>query len=166
MSIEPEPGPVKGASGSVYVTPTKDTKYTLIAKSGAGTKTQDLTVAIEKPAAAAPQPPTTTPTPAGSDDASAIKDILEHRWKHAFETQNIGEAKVIFPGIPKSTQEAIKGARGIMLDLNCSPSINGDSATATCGQSITMNGKAVSGGRSVMFTLSKSSGTWLIQSSR
>src|SRR4029077_7851629 len=101
VTIEPELGTVK-PTGSGSVSPTKDTKYTLTAKSAAGTKTQALTVALEapktesKPAAPAPA--------AGTDDAQVVKDLLEHRWKNAFESNNVNAAKALWPSISKDLQ--------------------------------------------------------------
>jgi hypothetical protein len=76
----------------------------------------------------------------------------------------MNELRAIFPNIPKATQEAIRGARGVSLELNCTPQVNGDSATARCSQTVTFNGKATPG--SVVFGLSKIQGAWKIQSSR
>ncbi|PYY16125.1 MAG: hypothetical protein DMG60_15940 [Acidobacteria bacterium] len=163
VTIDPEVGAVK-TSGSVYVTPSKDTKYTLIAKSAAGTKSQDLTVAVEAPKA---ESKAAAPAPApsqGADDAQVIKDLLEHRWKNAFESNNVGAAKALWPSIPRPIQDAIKGAHGIRLELSCNPSVNGETATAPCSQTAFLNGKPNPG--SVTFTLSKSSGSWIIQSSK
>ena len=164
VTIDPELGTVK-PSGSGYVNPTKDTKYTLIAKSAAGTKTQEVTVLVEAPKAAEAKPAAPAPSTAGgSEDVVLIKDLLEHRWKSAYESSNVAAARAIWPTMSKDLQNAIKNAHGIRLELICNPSVSGDMAVAPCSQTAFVSGKPNPG--SVTFTLSKSSGTWLIQNSK
>ena len=161
VTIDPDVGPVK-ASGSTTVSPSKTTTYTLTAKGPGGTVTslpQTLTV-TEAPKAK----PSDGGQPTAPNDAQQIKDLIEHTWKNAFEAGNMGDLKTIFPTIPRSTQDAIRGARGISLDLTCTPQVSGDKATARCNQTATLNGKAMTS--VVVFALSKADGSWKIQSSK
>jgi serine/threonine-protein kinase len=164
VTIEPEVGTVK-ASGSTTVSPSKTTTYILTAKGPGGTVTSSpQTLTVEAKAAASPAT-SATPTPAaGVSDAQLVKEVLENKWPRAFESGNTGELKAIFPNIPRATLDAIRSARGMTLQLNCSPQVSGDSATAKCSQTATYGGKATPG--TVMFSLSKTGGEWKIQSSK
>jgi hypothetical protein len=68
--------------------------------------------------------------------------------------------------MPKSTDEAIRGAKGmIKLALTCMPDVSGATAIASCSQSIILNGRPLKG-NVVTFTLSKATGAWQILSSK
>src|SRR5437868_8814251 len=163
VSIEPEVG-AKKPSGSVSVSPSKDTKYTLIAKNAAGSKTQELTITVEAAKAEA-KPAASVAAAAPGDDARTIKELIEQRWKSALEGQNLGEAKSIWPSIPKDSQNLVKSIpRGTRISFSCSPTVSGDNAEASCSESVTVGGK--SNQTTVRFALVKTSGTWLIQNSR
>jgi plastocyanin len=165
VTIDPEVGTVK-ASGSTTVSPSKTTTYTLTAKGAGGeVKSSPQTLTIEaKASVPTPTPVTPTPTATGPDDAQLIKSLIEQRYKGAWESNNPGAAKAIWPSLSKDIQSTIKAAKGIRMELSCTPKVSGDSATASCSQSVSIagNSKTVN----VVFSLSKSSGSWLIESSR
>ena len=164
VTIDPDVGTVK-ANGSTTVSPSKTTAYTLTAKGPGGTAVsspQTVTVTESKPAGSTA--PTGQATPAGPTDSELIKDLLEHKWKNVFESGNMGEAMSIWPKMPRSIQDAMRNARGITLNLNCTPQVSGDAATARCNQTATLNGKPMNS--VVIFTLSKADGSWKIQSSK
>jgi hypothetical protein len=163
VTIEPGIGSV-GANGSKAVTPESDTKYTITARSAAGTKTQEVTISVEAQQAQQSVQPQQTAGSSGPDDNAAIKTLLEQRWTSAFEADDVGELKALFPSIPKGTLDLIKGAKGIRLSLSCTPQVSGDKATASCRETATLGGKA--NNTSVNFGLSKSGGNWVITSSR
>jgi hypothetical protein len=166
VTIDPEVGTVKPGSGNTSVSPAKTTTYTLTAKGPGGSTTAQQTLTVEAKAEAA-APAQQAPTPAaatGPTDAQMIKQVLEQRYKSALESGDVGAMKAIWPTIPKANQDAVKGARGLSLDLSCNPNVSGDKATASCSQTVTMNGKPTRG--SVVFNLTKTGGNWLIQSSR
>src|SRR5207248_2139350 len=98
---------ISGARGSWSVSPGATTKYTLIAKSAAGTKTQEVPVLVEAPKAAEAKPAAPAPSTAGgSEDVVLIKDLLEHRWKSAYESSNVAAARAIWPTMSKDLQNA------------------------------------------------------------
>lgn len=167
VTIDPDIGTVK-ASGSTTVSPSKTTTYTLTAKGPGGeVKSSPQTLTVEAKASVptpTPVTPTPTPTASGPDDAQLIKTLIEQRYKGAWESNNPGAAKAIWPSLSKDIQSTIKAAKGIRIDLSCTPKVSGDSATASCSQSVSISGSSKT--VNVVFNLSKSSGSWLIESSR
>lgn len=101
--------------------------------------------------------------PLPRNDSDLIKDLLERRWKRAFESGNLQEVRAIWPSVPVATENAIMSARGITLELTCSPLTNNDMAIAKCTQTATYNGRNASG--VVVFKVRKTGQTWEISGS-
>lgn len=101
--------------------------------------------------------------PLPHNDSELIKDLLERRWKRAFESGNLQEVRAIWPNVPVATENAIMSAKGIALELTCSPLTNNDMAIARCTQVATFNGKNASG--VVVFKVRKTGQTWEINGS-
>ena len=101
--------------------------------------------------------------PLPHNDSEMIKDLLERRWKRAFESGNLQEVRAIWPNVPVATENAIMSAKGITLELTCSPLTNNDMAIAKCAQTATYNGRNASG--VVVFKVRKTGQTWEISGS-
>jgi hypothetical protein len=164
VTIDPEVGTQK-ANGSVNVSPSKTTTYTLTAKGPGGTVTSSPQTLTVEAKAVVTAPTVTQTQPAAPDDNSEIKDLLEHTWAGAFNSKNLGAAKNIWPNIPTNLQDAVRNSQGVKINLSCTPQVSGEKATARCSQTTNMNGKA-GPSSTVNFSLSKSGGSWKIESSR
>lgn len=101
--------------------------------------------------------------PLPRNDSDEIKDLLERRWKRAFESGNLQEVRAIWPNIPVATENAIMSAKGITLNLSCSPLTTNDMAIARCSQVAKFNGKNASG--VVVFKVRKTGQAWEINGS-
>lgn len=101
--------------------------------------------------------------PLPRNDSELIKDLLERRWKRAYESGNLQEVRAIWPNVPVVTENAIMSARGITLELTCSPLTNNELAIARCTQVAKFNGKNASG--VVVFKVRKTGQTWEISGS-
>lgn len=102
-------------------------------------------------------------TPLPRSDVERIRNLLEVRYAHAWETQDVGEALAIWPGVSRDVQNTVRVARGIKMKLQCNPLAFGDTALAKCDQTVSIGGNSKTGG--VVFKLKKVSGNWQIEGS-
>jgi hypothetical protein len=163
VTIDPGLGQQK-PSGSTTVSPSKTTTYTLTAKGPGGTvSSQPQTLTVEAKAAPTPSAPAAGASSSGPDETQAIQQVFA-KYKNAWETQNVGAAKAVWPSLPKEAQNSMKMAKGLRMELDCTPKVSGTTATASCNQTVSIQGTSKT--VMVMFSLSKSNGNWLIESSR
>jgi len=129
-------------SGSAVVTPAQTTTYNLTAKGPGGTTTKSLLVEVTPVVAAAPVAPVNT-------EPLAVKAAL-NRYKEAYESESLDDLKQAWPSIGKDQQKNAKAVfdqfNAVRLNMTCRDEdihIQGDSATAICGQSavFTQKGK-------------------------
>lgn len=173
VTIEPY-GPVQPPSaGSISVNPTKDTTYTLVAKSADGvTERKQIHITVESARETAGVP--STPTPTGNPEAKAVQDAID-RFRDAYESMSVDEERKTWVSMPseraKADKELFNTFKAVRIGLRCGePSISGDKATCSCSQSITFTNKSgkVESPKtaSIQFQLKRVNGTWLIESMR
>jgi len=167
VTIDPI-GPVQNPTeGSVTVSPSRDTAYTLIAKNADGvSERKQLRIAVAPREA----------TPAKEDpDAKAILDLIQQRFKDAYESMSIDEERKVWVSMPADRMKADKGVfdtfKAVRLGLKCSnPTISGDKAACSCMQTITYTNRSgkVEPPRSatVVFQVKRVNGAWLVESMR
>jgi hypothetical protein len=155
-----------GPKGSVNVSPTTTTTYTLIAK-GSGGEYRSPTVEI----VVRPKKPTDNPVPSGiPPDAQAIKELL-YRFIEAYGDCN--ELMALWPSLTaaqcKAIEESTKRLKQTRLKDNCPglPSISGDGAEWNCTETVTyVDGtqRKSTPPTQVAFRFKKKNGAWYVDS--
>ena len=131
-----------GKNGTMQVSPTKDTTYTLSAKSAGQVMTQRVTIAVSQPPA--PPPPPAGGGSAGNANSGELEGIRKGllTYKEAYESMDVEEMKKIWPTLSKDQMKKLKegfhNAQAVKVEPNCGqPAFDGEQATMKCEQSMT-----------------------------
>ena len=154
------------AGGSISASPTETTTYTLAANGAGNPAKLSVTITVDPKTQA---PPTLMNPPPG--DAAAIRTALD-RLSGAYATQLADEVKKQWTGMNKDQEKAVKAvfsnsgvkALAMVYDSCNNPSVNGDTATITCTEtmSYTADNKRQSHAGQVTVTLKKNGSDWKV----
>src|SRR5271165_2434363 len=163
VRIDPEASGL-GPRGSIKVSPTKTTTYTLIAKGPGGDYRATAEIVVHRKTTDNP-----TVSSGGSADAEAIKELVL-RFGPAY-----GDCKDLMALWPSLTsgqcrpiEDSAKRLKQMRLKDNCpgSPSISGDAAEWNCTETVTYldgNKRSSTPPTQVAFRFKKTNGVWYVE---
>jgi eukaryotic-like serine/threonine-protein kinase len=161
VRIDPEASGL-GPKGSIKVSPTKTTTYTLIAK-GPGGDYKATAEIVVRPKATMDTSPV---APAG--DAAAIKELI-YKFDNAYG--DCRELRALWPAVTtdqcKTIEDSARQLKQMRLKDSCtgSPNISGDAAEWNCTEIVTYMDKTERKSTkptSIAFRFKKTNGTWYV----
>jgi hypothetical protein len=170
VSIDNGVGQNLPPSGTRPVSPSQTTTYKLTATGPGGNASASAPVTVE--AKTEPKPPEPKPpvTPPSSDQMPAIRATLD-QLQDAYGSVSLGEMVKVWPSMDKKRKSGLsdlfKRVQALRVKYTqCgTPSVNGDTATISCTQSMTnTEGGKVQPSQiyPVDISLKKTNGNWLI----